>query len=115
MRCNDSLLNRKQAAEVLRIQVQMLSAWICRGGGPPYAQVCRCVRCRLADLEKWVSAWTVDRDEPPLRPSEEEMGVRREAQERLFAKYGPTSRQNAPDEALRDHLAFLRTRMGSGK
>lgn len=36
------------------------------------------------------------RDKPPLRPSEEEMAVRRKAKERIFAKYGLTSWQNAP-------------------
>jgi len=50
------------------------------------------------------------RDKPPLRPSEEEMAVRRKAKERIFAKYGLTSWQNAPAEALREYQDYLRAR-----
>jgi len=55
------------------------------------------------------------RDKPPLRPSKKEMAVRRAAKERIFAKYGLTSWQSAPDEALREYTEFLKTRTGGGK
>ena len=57
--CNDRLLNRERAAELLAVRPQTLSAWICRGGGPPYIKVGRCVRYRLTDLERWLASRTV--------------------------------------------------------
>jgi len=54
-------------------------------------------------------------EKPPLRPSDEEMAVRRAAKERVFAKYGLTSWQNAPAEALREYADFLKTRTGAKK
>jgi hypothetical protein len=53
------------------------------------------------------------RQSPNLKPSEQEMAVRRAAKERIFAKYGLTSWQNAPDEALREYTDFLKTRTGA--
>ena len=49
---------------------------------------------------------------PRLTPTEEEMAIRRAAKERIFAKYGLSSWQNAPDEALREYTDFLKTRTG---
>ena len=40
------------------------------------------------------------------------MAIRRAAEERIFAKYGLSSWQNAPDEALREYTDFLKTRTG---
>ena len=55
------LLTRKEAAEYLRVKPQTLAVWHCTGRYQlPFIKVGRSCRYRLADLEKWLVARTVD-------------------------------------------------------
>ncbi len=53
------LLKEAEAAEVLGIQPQTLSAWRCRGvNSLPFVKVGRAVRYRRSDLEAWMESRT---------------------------------------------------------
>lgn len=52
------LLNEVEAAEEIAIQPQTLSAWRCRGFGPPFLKIGRSVRYRRSDLESWMESRT---------------------------------------------------------
>ncbi|NQT15220.1 MAG: helix-turn-helix domain-containing protein [Planctomycetes bacterium] len=55
-----TLLTRDQAAEFLGVKVQTLAAWACSGRySLPMVKVGRCVKYRLADLEKFLAERTV--------------------------------------------------------
>jgi excisionase family DNA binding protein len=55
------LLTRKEAAEVLGVKPETLAVWHCTGRYKlPVVKVGRSCRYRLADLEKWLAARTVD-------------------------------------------------------
>jgi excisionase family DNA binding protein len=54
------LLTPEQAAEMLNIKTQTLSAWRCANRhGLPYVRVGACIRYQLADLEAWLASRTV--------------------------------------------------------
>ncbi len=46
----ERLLLPTEAADLLRVQVETLVAWRCRGQGPPYVKFGRDVRYRASDL-----------------------------------------------------------------
>lgn len=55
------LLSRREAAEYLGVKPQTLAAWHITGKyGLPLVKVGRSVRYRMADLERWLAARTVD-------------------------------------------------------
>ncbi|MDX1945238.1 MAG: helix-turn-helix domain-containing protein [Pirellulaceae bacterium] len=55
-----SLLTREQAAEYLGIKPQTLSVWASTGRySLPMVRVGRCVRYRVADLERFIESRTV--------------------------------------------------------
>jgi len=55
-----SLLTRDQAAEFLGVKVQTLAAWACSGRySLPFVKVGRCVKYRLADLDRFLEERTV--------------------------------------------------------
>ena len=55
-----SLRTREQAAEFLGVKVQTLASWACSGRySLPFVKVGRCVKYRLADLERFLSERTV--------------------------------------------------------
>lgn len=50
------LLSREEVAEMLGISSATLAVWACNKSQPlPFAKIGRCVRYRLADVEKFVS------------------------------------------------------------
>ena len=54
------LLTAEQTAEMLGIAPQTLSVWRSTARYPlPYVRVGRCVRYRLADVERYIAAQTV--------------------------------------------------------
>lgn len=53
------LLTEDEAAELLNIKPQTLSAWRCRGmHALPFVKIGRAVRYRIADLEAWMEKRT---------------------------------------------------------
>lgn len=48
---------------------------------------------------------------PPLRPSEDEVAIRRATKTKIAAKYGLDNWDQAPKEALREYHCFLKSRM----
>ena len=51
----ESLLDERQAAELLNLSVRFLQNRRYVGGGPPYVKIsARAVRYRPSDLERWV-------------------------------------------------------------
>ena len=55
----ERLMTRDEAADFLGLRPQTLAAWVVRRQGPPFIRVGRCVRYRLAVLERWLEARTV--------------------------------------------------------
>jgi hypothetical protein len=43
------------------------------------------------------------------------MAIRHAERDRVFARYGLSNWHNAPDEALREYMEFVKTRTGGGK
>lgn len=57
---SSGLLTRQQAAAYLGVRPQTLAVWASTGRyGLPVVKVGRCVRYRVADLERWLTARTV--------------------------------------------------------
>ena len=59
IRGNDlTLVDNKQAANILEISEKTLTNWRSTGKSPKYVKVGRCVRYRLSDLMDWLDAQT---------------------------------------------------------
>ncbi|WP_005036566.1 helix-turn-helix transcriptional regulator [Holophaga foetida] len=54
-----ALLDSLHAAGVLNVSVLTLADWRCKGTGPAFLKVGRCVRYRRSDLEAWLNSRTV--------------------------------------------------------
>ena len=53
---SDHLLSTPQLAERLGVAEITLKTWRCRGEGPRFVRVGRCVRYRLVDVDRWLDA-----------------------------------------------------------
>ena len=53
-------VTRPELADEIRIKVQTLAAWACRGEGPSYVRVGRAVRYRRVDVDRWLAERTVN-------------------------------------------------------
>lgn len=51
-------VTRPELANELRVKIQTLAAWACRGEGPAYVKVGRSVRYRRVDIEAWIAGRT---------------------------------------------------------
>lgn len=51
-----TLMNEKEAAEVLRLSPRTLQSWRVSGGGPTYRKLGRAVRYDRAQLDAWIAA-----------------------------------------------------------
>ena len=54
-----TLLNEKEAAELLRLSPRTLQSWRVSGGGPTYRKLGRAVRYDRSQLDAWVSARSI--------------------------------------------------------
>lgn len=54
-----TLLNQREAANLLRLSQRTLERLRVSGGGPVYVKTRRLARYREADLERWIAARTV--------------------------------------------------------
>jgi len=51
-----ALLGTAEAASYLRVSIQTLNNWRCRGYGPKHITVGRIVRYRLRDIDAWLES-----------------------------------------------------------
>jgi predicted DNA-binding transcriptional regulator AlpA len=58
----DTLLNREDAASMLRLTPQTLANWASTGKGPPVVRLGRAVRYRVSDLTRWIERNTTGGD-----------------------------------------------------
>lgn len=49
-------IRTEEAAEVLGVKKSTLEAWRCRGGGPTFLKIGKCVRYRTSDLENFMES-----------------------------------------------------------
>lgn len=56
----DELLTEPETARRLGCSVSGLRKWRTEGTGPRYIRIGRLIRYQVADLDKWLSAQTVD-------------------------------------------------------
>lgn len=50
------LLTPQQVADLLALPLGTLASWRCRGTGPRFIRLGRCVRYRPSDVEAWLNA-----------------------------------------------------------
>ena len=55
----EALLPPREAASILRVEVETLADWRFHRIGPPYVKTGRLVRYRPSDLEQWIRDRTV--------------------------------------------------------
>lgn len=53
---SDTLLDPRQAAEMIGVSPASLARWRVQGDGPPYLKLGGSVRYRLSSVEQWLTA-----------------------------------------------------------
>ncbi len=51
-----TLLTEKQVGRLLNVKAKTIQAWRTRGGGPHFAQLGRCIRYRMKDIDEFVAS-----------------------------------------------------------
>ncbi len=60
MHKDSDLMVTERAAEYLDVSKGTLPVWRCRGTGPKYVRIGRCIKYRKADLDAYIEERTVE-------------------------------------------------------